>query len=506
MTMRVAQIAITLLTDTGFSARAATVGGHETLKFVPGAALLGLAAQRLPASHDRWTVLHSGKVRFGNCLPSSEAGKIGYPVPASLKQPKEEASGSPVTYNTAISNAPKDLRIKDVGGHFVTTDVEAFRVELTDRLKTAVDAMRGSAATGQLFETQTLAAGQMFFGTLEADVGAFSSDHAVDERLFNELVALLASKPGKAARLGRSRSTEFGECLIALRDAEVVAATRPASGKVIVWALSDIALIDRHGQPSLSPAPADFGLTGGRLSGVFSAVKTRSIAPFNSYWGVNDSERHVIEAGSVMVFEGVTAGHLGQQRVGAFRQAGFGHVWIGPELLAAPQLVVHATQPKRQVGHNFGAPNSSLLFQWMNDRISRQNTEYAARSVVAKYVDILRDAYDSASRYSGRREDGLSGPSKTQWNEVASVARNARTTQVLNQELFGDNGIIKYEDRAWKTPVGAGQSFRQLMMIDVFTRLQKELNEDAPTAMALIAQRMAEYVSSGRRSPSGART
>ena len=53
-----------------FSARAATEGDHQTLNYIPGAALLGWAAARLyDDMEDPFCVFHSGAVRFSNALP-----------------------------------------------------------------------------------------------------------------------------------------------------------------------------------------------------------------------------------------------------------------------------------------------------------------------------------------------------------------------------------------------------------------------------------------------------
>ena len=63
--MHHAALILTLSADAVFSARAATLGGHEGLDHIPGAALLGWAAGQLYGGGGRkaYILFHSGKVR-----------------------------------------------------------------------------------------------------------------------------------------------------------------------------------------------------------------------------------------------------------------------------------------------------------------------------------------------------------------------------------------------------------------------------------------------------------
>ena len=69
---------ITLTSDVIFSASGATTGGHDSLDYLPGSALLGAAVGKHGFEADLFL---SGKVRFGDGLPLFSDGRIGWPMP-----------------------------------------------------------------------------------------------------------------------------------------------------------------------------------------------------------------------------------------------------------------------------------------------------------------------------------------------------------------------------------------------------------------------------------------
>jgi len=90
------QLILELHEDVVFSARSATLGGHRSLDYIPGAALYGVSASKLYDSLGRYafTVFHSGKVRFGNGYPLAPNGEVGFPVPFSWYSVKGETQTS----------------------------------------------------------------------------------------------------------------------------------------------------------------------------------------------------------------------------------------------------------------------------------------------------------------------------------------------------------------------------------------------------------------------------
>ncbi|MGP9820774.1 hypothetical protein ACTZWW_12230 [Salinarimonas sp. NSM] len=510
-TIRRARLRIDLDDACVFSASSATTGGHRSLSIVPGAALLGLAASRLSdaqADLDRWTVLHGGAVRFGVGLPLSAEGRIGRPTPRVLHVAKADLDASAhladgrlvagKVENLARAARRAGVQLEPLKDGFLDAALGEVRVRKTYRLKTAIDRTRGVAADGLLFGAEAVEAGQSFLAEIEADVGAFAADPAADAAAFEALVALLASPDGRAARLGRSRSAEFGGVTITrLPAADSAAPGGTASGRVVVWVLSDLALPARPDADDTALDPADFGLDGGRFAPERSTLATRSYAPFNGRWGVTDVERTVIAPGSVLVFEDVRGGVRGVRRVGLHRAAGLGHVWIDPPLLAGDRPAAW-DEPRVPVRDASAAPTGEppALVAWMRARTGARDRTAASEAAVAETVRVFMRAYHDAENYLGAGADGLAGPSRAQWNAVAEAARAARGRSAgdLHGAVFSEptmkmkNGTV--DDTIWTKPVGPGRTHADVLA-DEIARLAGRSDLDAPDVLAMAADRMA---------------
>ncbi|WP_284180412.1 hypothetical protein [Rhabdaerophilum sp. SD176] len=387
MTMHRAQIQITLKSATSFSLRSATQGGHQTLLHVPGAALLGAMAAEIPNGLDRWTIVHSGKVRFGDGLPSRN-GRVAWPAPASLMRRKANSSGLWPPLNTAsfkeddiaeLHNAahsppaegqqwnPAKLQYVLLPEDGSTDAFLHVRPRTVDRLKTAIDPVRGTSREQMLFEIEALASNQVFQAAIEARLGTFSSEPAKDRQAFDAMVNAFAPASGRVVRLGRSRATEFGSAeLRLLPGAERNEHQELISGEVVVWVLSDTVIIGSAGIPASELTAAAFGLTGGTLIASRSFVGMNSVTPFNGFRGTNDVERQSIKAGSVLVFSGVTHAVRGQSRVGAYQAAGCGHIWVAPPILSSTriEIILREEQIQRKPV-DATLPQNNPLMAWM---------------------------------------------------------------------------------------------------------------------------------------------
>ena len=115
---------------------------------------------------------------------------------------------------------------------------------------------------------------------------------------------------------------------------------------VRVLALSDIAAVNAFGAPAPYPGGDQLGLPGARFVAACSTFSHRRFAPWNGHLGRRDTERLVIEAGSVLVYQlaqPLAADVPARQTIGLWREAGFGRVWLAPPLLAQYRLTPPAT-------------------------------------------------------------------------------------------------------------------------------------------------------------------
>ncbi|MDD3610030.1 MAG: hypothetical protein PHI49_09800 [Halothiobacillaceae bacterium] len=474
---------ITLLDDTLFTQRAASEGTQTGLDFIPGAALLGAAARLL---YDRlgdraWDVFHSGKVRFGNGLPLID-GTPGYPIPLALHQAKGGEKGEDV-YNFLV-DGPEGARRIEGGrqpqqkrGSYLSLDMRERKIATALRMKTAIDPQTGRAEDAKLFGYAGIPAGARYRARI-----------TLDTDLPPELQSALENAFTGPVFLGRSRSAEYGRTHIERKPLTPAPAAGPLdSRRLVLWCLADMACIDAHGQLTSTPAPETLGLGTGHLDLAASFIRTRRYTPWNAKRGGYDSERLVISAGSVLVYEleqpliPEQAARL-QRGLGLYTAQGLGQVWANPPLLAQRRLALSEATPTRLAAPP--RPDHPLI-HWMERRLDNRRRTVELDKALPGLLKPLQDAYRSAAIWAGHGQITQVGPSSSQWS---SVYEHARTHDNL-AGLFDDaNAICKSNMPGWSDPLGNGETF-----LDAFRRHQSEHAPDARTLQA-IARALMDWV------------
>lgn len=466
---------IDLLEDCVFSARSATEGGHESLDRIPGAALLGATAARLYAQlspRDAYAVFHSGRLRFHDGLPLA-CDAVGYPVPQAWHHRKTEKAHADYAVRASaerIFNAiperifnllhgqippgsdgfpaqPKQLRKGYIHANGVYSQPAH---EL--RLKTAIDAKTGRAADAQLFGYDALLRGQRFAAAVEAD-GDF------DPELFARVVKALTG----TALLGRSRSAEYGA--VRIEPTELPwPEPGPATDRLTLWLLSDLAPCDELGQPTLELSATHLGFVEGSANIIWDKtfLRTRRYSPWNAARQGYDRERMVFTAGGVITLE--LAASLDprtlatlQAGISQHREAGLGRLWVNPPLLATPNPVFSASASAQDVRPQPTRPDHPLIV-WLEAQNSAWKTaaEERAREIATKFHDAL----DNARRAAGVPEHATDfGPSKSQWGKVLEAARQCGGHALYDKLFEGDGAVIKKDMPGWKveTPLRPGE-------------------------------------------------
>jgi CRISPR-associated protein Csx10 len=438
----------------------ATTGEHETLDFIPGATLLGVAAQFYKdySPQEQWLVFHSGKVRFGNAYPIAVDGEHGYPMPLSLHYPKVPDTEKKETASKRkgladdvrnLAAASRDdafngKQPKQMRTHYLTEKGEVLKVAKGGNLKTAIDPETGRIKEGQLFGYQTLRQGQIFSATLQADTD-------VPEALLQKLSDHLQCQP----RIGRSRSAQFGRVDIQVRSTGAqVAAGKIESTRLIMWLLSDLALLDMYGNSSLNPEGDLIGLPGATLQPSQSFIRTRSYSPYNAFRRSYDAERQVISAGSVLVYDlkgDNTASQIEAlaSGIGAYREAGLGQLWVNPPLLASATVKTAQLKEPAEPAQ-MKAPVTNLI-TWLKQQPVTDNSEVDTK--VRELITELAGLYRTARQYVGALRGVDIGPGKTQWGRVGNVAKlsDANAANIMKL-LFGNEPLNRSpkDDRVCK--------------------------------------------------------
>lgn len=455
--MRSKRIIITLQQPLVASLQAASAGAHQSLDFIPGATLLGHAAARLYpqlAPAEAWAIFHSGHVRFGDALPLAKHAPTA-PMPLAWHGIKGEKitgdDGRLIAgriHNAVYPTQDTGRQPQQLRNGYISQDGAHISVRRQQTLKTAIDPNTGMAAESQLFGYEALDAGQRFSARICADA-------CIDEALWLRLLDAL----GSSARLGRSRSAQFGLVHLQLED-DLLPETKPSVGNtLLLWLLSDLAL-ECDGQPCLQPHAPVMGLPEGvEWDPSRSFLRQRSYSPYNAYRRSYDPQRQVIARGSVLVYDtkghtlDTQAVHRLQSGVGLHVEAGLGHVVVNSPLLAdaeprfAPlDHTQHADTSRPKAGTPSALGNA---LRARARRLSGTGADIRADKIYRQWLKQLDQAY----HYNTFCEP----PGRTQWGGLKGLASDLRTdVERLQRELLdNEKGPLRARS-GWGTRYGIG--------------------------------------------------
>lgn len=442
------------------SQQAASAGAHQSLDYLPGSTLLGLAASRLYATltaGESWTLFHSGQVRFGDALPLA-GDETGLPMPLcwhTYKGEPAQRDGELLASNLFDPSArdndgtrqPVQLR-----GGYATPSGQVLNPTRQQTLKTAIDRQTGMAAESQLFGYEALTAGQRFRCVI-------SADDSVPAPLWLRLQEALTGQ----ASLGRSRSAQFGRVRIEPQNKIAVPqpSGTPNDTHLTLWLLSDL-LLEEQGQPCLIPHPHLLGLPeGSRWLSNASFLRSRRYSAYNAYRRHYDSERQVITRGSVLRFELphplTTDEHQRlQQGLGLQIEAGLGSVWVNPPLLASSRPEFRPTPSSiRSTAACAPAPSTQLIASLrarQQRRLGDQLPELQARSLFDGLCQRIREARRYAACTAGVP---VAAPERSQWGRLKQGASDYRNAPAQLWHLLSNeqDGLLR-ERSGWQLRYG----------------------------------------------------
>lgn len=451
----------------------ATAGEHRSLDYIPGSALLGLAASRLYAQltpAQQWTLFHSGDVRFGDALPLTSSGERAWPVPLcwhSVKggdAPREQGSfHANRLVNLARGELSKEQQPQQLRGGYVATSGQIPELRKRSSLKTAISEKTGTAAEGQLFSYEAIEPGCRFRFELMADP-------AVDEGLLSRLQQQLSGP----ARLGRSRNAQYGAVTLSpVAGAASLPQKCSEPLELTLWLLSDLAL-SQNGQPCLTPEPALLGLpSGSRWLVGKSFLRSRRYSSYNAYRRSYDSERQVICRGSVLSYSlprPLTAEECAALEAGLGEgvETGLGQVWVNPPLLAETNPSFEPLNNATAKAAPAVAPanaQTSLLLRRLQQRQQRRQPQEDAQKAASKIFDALLKRVAQARRYLGLAPGQNPFPSASQWGRLRGWAADPELadTQLYDKVVNGVNALWREAgtgDKEWNVAYGLGPDDR----------------------------------------------
>jgi hypothetical protein len=437
---------VTLKTDIVINASLATEGNMKTLDYIPGSNFLGIVAgdyKQLKEQGKAFDIFHSGAVSFGDAHITSD-GSQSYAMPFSLFVDKlnKEVTGNDVQVwqhhvleknnyrpeaedSTTENKKYKQLK-QHRSGYLNPNNQYTSKIEKRFALKSAQNRAERKSLDEAMFGFESMKKGQEFIFSVDSN-----------EKSYLDIVtkALTGTK-----RVGKSKSAQYGQVEIEAIGAPSIFSNQPCqANQLIIYAESNLCVLNEYGQATFQPSPSDFGLDGkGKFNWAASQVRTYSYSPWNAYRNTTDPQRDCIQKGSVLVFEfkeGQAPEIPSQTNIGAFQAEGLGRVLYNPVFLQADnsngrwKTILQEYKVVKPSKVDLKITSSLGLF--LKQRKDTLGAELKIGDAVQKFIAMNGTKFNDIS--------------SSQWGGIRNIAAKAESMDDLKSKLFGKD-IFKKTD------------------------------------------------------------
>lgn len=435
--MKIYQYKCKLLTDIIITSDAATEGYNESLDYIPGSKFLGIVAGKLYNEQDPEKTLdlfHNGKVQFGDARPFVQGEKL-FKVPFSWYYAKGDGLSDTIYLH---HNLEEDfgIQLKQARtGYFSTAEKFFTTLEQDFALKSAQDASKRKSAKSKMFGYFSLKAGSKWIFTIKDETGSYA----------DEIKEILNGKH----RVGRSRSAEYGLVEISF---EKELSDNPESifkDKVIIYAQSNLCFYDElTGQSTAQPSGEQ--LTGDKDSEILwdkSQVRSRNYKTWNRQRANKDTERVIIERGSVFVVKlnNEVESSFFNKKIGSHLSEGFGEVMVNPEFLKSENEKFPFKLKKQGITYDSyfviekGAEDVEVMKALEQIKLRGDNNHQVSKRVNA---------------FIQENKSKFGGLSKSQWGVLRNYGKNIDKIEHFEQLIFDTNSGFLYtgqSEKEWRT-------------------------------------------------------
>ena len=429
----------TLKTDIVVNASLATEGNMTTLDYIPGSNFLGIVAGSLYKKNELtqeklFDIFHSGKVSFGDALISKN-NQPSYAIPFSLFQDKlNKGLGEEKVWvhHLLPEERPKNekeeyIQLKQQRGGFLNANKDYVKsVKKQFSLKSAHNREERRSAEGKMFGFESIKKGQVFIFSV------ISEDDKYADKVSNVLEG--------NHRIGKSKTAQFGQVFIEkIYDANPVKSEDSENNQLVIYAESNLCFFNELGQSTFQPKQNEFGDINGEINWNLSQIRTYSYSPWNTQRNTTNTQRDVIQKGSVIVIDlkgDVDAGTLKTQ-VGEYAAEGLGRVIYNPEFLKADKdgiwsfkLNKEKEEKKEKEPRKIADIKTSTgLGRFL---LGKLETEEAELNIGKAVIDVMETKNNPLT-------DKDITPS--QWGAIRTKATNANSINELISVLFGDENL-----------------------------------------------------------------
>lgn len=443
----------TLLSDVIINQKSASTGNQNTLDFIPGSNFYGIIANRFYndasiADKDRFTLLHSGKLQFGDAHPSMD-GERSLRVPAAMYYPKLKGMDQGCYINHALYGLP-EARMKELAREQLKQCRTGFYVFGKDGLTmTQIQVDRTFAMKSAYDHNKRRAKDEQMYGYQSMDKGLELIFHIHYDECLEAYMSMVKDVLCGEHRVGRSRTAQYGLVAIApLATSEDTQSIDIEKGQeVAVYADSRLIFFDRFNLPTFRPTAEDLGFDGGRIVWEKSQIRTFQYAPWNFKRQAYDADRCGIEKGSVIIVE-TNAGMTRKQEdcVGMYQTEGFGHVLIDPPFLTAEadgkaRCRLLQTDEPQTAGLNIETIRKNMASGQETDPLlnylyREAMAEYDTRKI---YVKVNKFVNDNTWKFTGSDRDAFA----SQWGQIRSIASQCRDKETLETLLYNNKDVLR---------------------------------------------------------------
>ena len=406
---------IEFLSDIVLPASSNTEGKIETLDFIAGSNFLGMVAKEYNEFEKSFDVFHSGKVRFGDATLLQNDTPT-YKVPLSFFHEKLDKKITVNQLHVPLSNLEQAKQFRE---GYITKEFSLALLDYNYAQKSAYDKSKRRSRDSSMYGYSAIEKGTEWQFVLKYDKSISENDL---ERIKKNLV-------GKK-RLGKSKSSQYGQVNITLVEREVEnIEDRTLHDEMTLYVKSRLALVDEGGNPTYDLKYLTDGLEDEQIDWSRTQLRTSTYNRYDGSRKTKDTQRVVINSGSVIVLKNITEEIIEAiaKGVGVYLSEGFGEVLINPSFLDSKPFTLNKFE-KNKSDVPVKITDNMVEFLFMKNEEKKQKLHLA--SSVHKFIEENQHIYSKAMN--------------AQWGTIRSFCASSSDELIKNVvQAYVVNGVAK---------------------------------------------------------------
>lgn len=392
---------IEFLSDIVLPASSNTEGNIEQQEFIAGSNFLGMVATKYKDFSKPFDIFHSGNVRFGDAHVLHH-DKATYKMPFSFFH--EKLDNTTLYNHHLIKDFSVFKQLKQKRSGFITVDLEEVNIDYVYSQKSAYDKQNRRSMDSHMYGYNAMKKGTNWQFVVKID--GISNE---DEKLIID--TLKSSK-----RLGKSKSSEYGQVKITYIETKDEIKSPLPYGEVFLYCNSRLALLDESGNPTYE---LKYLCNGAEINYAKSQIRTSSFTPYNGIRQTKDYERVCINKGSVIVVKSLNDTQLQQiqKGIGAYLSEGFGEIIINPNFLMQKEFELKKVNPITKQ-EKIEITSDVAIFLAKREQVKKETLDIAKE--VAEFI----------------KKNPPKEKLNSQWGTIRALTNQAKTTKELYDLIF----------------------------------------------------------------------